>query len=131
MEERRFFIASVLNGAKAANSRNCLSRNVTNQLQFYNMSIKELLRNSISFQIFSFLLKDCLLLQEFYTDDPKSCPDYCRIINQRHFKRIMALLEDSIVAVGGDNDESDCYIGKQRTSDSGLPSCSHWVPLYK
>ncbi|XP_056910944.1 aldehyde dehydrogenase family 3 member A2b [Takifugu flavidus] len=49
-------------------------------------------------------------VKEFYTDDPKSCPDYCRIINQRHFKRIMAMLEDSTIAVGGDNDESDCYI---------------------
>lgn len=26
------------------------------------------------------------------------------------------MLEDSTIAVGGDNDESDCYIGKQRTS---------------
>lgn len=54
--------------------------------------------------------------QEFYTENPKSCLDYGRIINQRHFKRIMAMLEDSTVAVGGDNDESDCYIGN--TSDS-------------
>lgn len=49
--------------------------------------------------------------QEFYTDNPKTCPDYGRIINQRHFKRIMAMLEDSTIAAGGDNDESDCYIG--------------------
>lgn len=52
--------------------------------------------------------------QEFYTDDPKTCPDYGRIINQRHFRRIMAMLADSTVAVGGDNDESDCYIGKKQ-----------------
>ena len=58
-----------------------------------------------------FWLLVCLLWQEFYTDNPKTCPDYGRIINQRHFKRIMAMLEDSTVAVGGDNDESDCYIG--------------------
>uniref|UniRef100_A0A671W9Z7 Aldehyde dehydrogenase n=1 Tax=Sparus aurata TaxID=8175 RepID=A0A671W9Z7_SPAAU len=49
-------------------------------------------------------------IKEFYTDDPKTCPDYGRIINQRHFKRIMAMLEDSTIAVGGENDESDCYI---------------------
>ncbi|XP_066502053.1 aldehyde dehydrogenase family 3 member A2b [Hoplias malabaricus] len=47
---------------------------------------------------------------EFYTEDPKSCPDYGRIINQRHFKRVMALLEGSSVALGGDNDESQCFI---------------------
>ncbi|KAM6983532.1 aldehyde dehydrogenase family 3 member A2-like [Tautogolabrus adspersus] len=49
-------------------------------------------------------------IKEFYTDNPKSCADYGRIINQRHFKRILTMLEDSTVAVGGDNDESDCYI---------------------
>ncbi|KAM9348637.1 aldehyde dehydrogenase family 3 member A2-like [Symphorus nematophorus] len=49
-------------------------------------------------------------IKEFYTDNPMTCPDYGRIINQRHFKRIMAMLEDSTIAVGGENDESDCYI---------------------
>ncbi|XP_075887943.1 aldehyde dehydrogenase family 3 member A2b [Nelusetta ayraudi] len=49
-------------------------------------------------------------IKDFYTDAPKTCPDYGRIINQRHFKRILAMLEDSAIAVGGDNDESDCFI---------------------
>lgn len=49
-------------------------------------------------------------IKEFYTDDPKTFTDYGRIINQRHFKRIMALLEGSKVAIGGENDESQCYI---------------------
>lgn len=49
-------------------------------------------------------------IKDFYTDAPKTCPDYGRIINQRHFKRILAMLEDSTIAVGGDNDESDCFI---------------------
>lgn len=52
-----------------------------------------------------------IYLQEFYTNDPKSFADYGRIINQRHFKRIMALTEDSTVAIGGDSDESEFYIG--------------------
>ncbi|XP_059370495.1 aldehyde dehydrogenase family 3 member A2a isoform X1 [Carassius carassius] len=51
-----------------------------------------------------------IFLQEFYTNDPKSFADYGRIINQRHFKRIMALTEGSTVAIGGDSDESECYI---------------------
>ncbi|KAL0162181.1 hypothetical protein M9458_041577, partial [Cirrhinus mrigala] len=50
-------------------------------------------------------------IKDFYTEDSKKCPDYGRIINQRHFKRLMALLEGSTIAVGGENDESDCYIG--------------------
>ncbi|AWO99796.1 putative fatty aldehyde dehydrogenase-like isoform 2 [Scophthalmus maximus] len=49
-------------------------------------------------------------IKDFYTDNPKTCPDYGRIINQRHHKRIMDMLDGSAVAVGGDNDESDCYI---------------------
>uniref|UniRef100_A0A3Q3XFR5 Aldehyde dehydrogenase n=1 Tax=Mola mola TaxID=94237 RepID=A0A3Q3XFR5_MOLML len=50
-------------------------------------------------------------IKEFYTDNPKTFEDYGRIINQRHFKRVMALMEGSTVAVGGDSDESQCYIG--------------------
>lgn len=50
--------------------------------------------------------------QEFYTDNPKTFEDYGRIINQQHFKRLMALMEGGKVAVGGDSDESECYIGK-------------------
>ncbi|XP_056613295.1 aldehyde dehydrogenase family 3 member A2a [Triplophysa dalaica] len=49
-------------------------------------------------------------IKEFYTNDPKSFEDYGRIINQRHFKRLIALIEDSTVAVGGDSDEAECYI---------------------
>ncbi|KAI4885477.1 hypothetical protein NFI96_007017 [Prochilodus magdalenae] len=49
-------------------------------------------------------------IKEFYTEDPKTFRDYGRIINQRHFKRIMALIEDNTVAIGGENDESQCYI---------------------
>nr|AAI52641.1 Aldh3a2 protein [Danio rerio] len=49
-------------------------------------------------------------IKEFYTIDPKTFEDYGRIINRRHFKRIMALLEGSTVAIGGDCDESECYI---------------------
>uniref|UniRef100_A0A8C6SV01 Aldehyde dehydrogenase n=1 Tax=Neogobius melanostomus TaxID=47308 RepID=A0A8C6SV01_9GOBI len=46
----------------------------------------------------------------FYTDNPQTCPDYGRIINQRHYKRIMALLDDSTVAMGGQNEEADRYL---------------------
>lgn len=59
-----------------------------------------------------------IFLQEFYTNDPKSFEDYGRIINQRHFKRIMALTEGSTVAIGGDSDESECYIGMHSFSKS-------------
>ncbi|XP_041097005.1 aldehyde dehydrogenase family 3 member A2-like isoform X3 [Polyodon spathula] len=49
-------------------------------------------------------------LLEFYGDDPKTSPDYGRMINKRHFKRVMDLLEGETVALGGESDEADCYI---------------------
>ncbi|XP_051537199.1 aldehyde dehydrogenase family 3 member A2-like isoform X2 [Myxocyprinus asiaticus] len=49
-------------------------------------------------------------IKDFYTENPQKCLDYGRIINQRHFKRVMAMLEGSTIAVGGENDVSDCYI---------------------
>uniref|UniRef100_A0A8C6NP12 Aldehyde dehydrogenase n=1 Tax=Nothobranchius furzeri TaxID=105023 RepID=A0A8C6NP12_NOTFU len=74
-------------------------------------------------------------IKGFYTADPKTCPDYGRIINQRHFKRILTLLEDSTVAAGGENDESGCYIGKNICQPFGFsrenqaPSCSKLLVL--
>ncbi|XP_062872531.1 aldehyde dehydrogenase family 3 member A2-like isoform X2 [Trichomycterus rosablanca] len=49
-------------------------------------------------------------LLEFYKEDPKTSPDYGRIINQNHFDRVLALMEGCSVAVGGDSDKSQCYI---------------------
>ncbi|CAL9684597.1 unnamed protein product [Knipowitschia caucasica] len=49
-------------------------------------------------------------IREFYTEDPQSFQDYGRIINQRHFQRIRAMMEADTVAVGGDCDQEDCYI---------------------
>uniref|UniRef100_A0AAY5F2F0 Aldehyde dehydrogenase domain-containing protein n=1 Tax=Electrophorus electricus TaxID=8005 RepID=A0AAY5F2F0_ELEEL len=59
------------------------------------------------------LLKELLpqyLDTEFYGEDPKTSPDYGRIINQHHFDRLLALIEGCTVAVGGESDKSQCYI---------------------
>lgn len=53
-----------------------------------------------------------LFFQEFYGDNIKESPDYGRIVNQRHFKRIMSLLEGQKVAYGGETEEATCYIGR-------------------
>uniref|UniRef100_G3PJS3 Aldehyde dehydrogenase n=1 Tax=Gasterosteus aculeatus aculeatus TaxID=481459 RepID=G3PJS3_GASAC len=55
---------------------------------------------------------ECLrqTLLEFYGADPKSSPDYGRIINQRHFLRVMGLMEGYTPVVGGQNDASQRYI---------------------
>ncbi|XP_038670528.1 aldehyde dehydrogenase, dimeric NADP-preferring-like [Scyliorhinus canicula] len=54
---------------------------------------------------------------EFYGADPQKSPDYGRIVNQRHFKRLMSLLEGAKVAYGGQNNEEDLYIAPTIVTD--------------
>jgi aldehyde dehydrogenase (NAD+) len=49
-------------------------------------------------------------VHEFYGDDPQRSKDYGRVVNARHHKRLMALLDSGDVAVGGQGDEADRYI---------------------
>uniref|UniRef100_A0A673IDC5 Aldehyde dehydrogenase 3 family, member A1 n=1 Tax=Sinocyclocheilus rhinocerous TaxID=307959 RepID=A0A673IDC5_9TELE len=51
------------------------------------------------------LMKELLPL---YLD--KVSPDYCRIINTRHFDRALALMNECTIALGGESDRSKCYI---------------------
>ncbi|CAG9564140.1 unnamed protein product [Danaus chrysippus] len=52
------------------------------------------------------------VLREFYGEDPQKSPDLCRIINNRHFSRLQALIDASKdkVAIGGRYDAQDKYI---------------------
>ncbi|NXJ70262.1 AL3A2 dehydrogenase, partial [Rostratula benghalensis] len=61
-------------------------------------------------------------LQEFYGEDVKSSPDYERIVNQRHFKRIVGLLEGQKIAHGGQTDEASCFIAPTLLTDVSLES---------
>nr|XP_061797186.1 LOW QUALITY PROTEIN: aldehyde dehydrogenase, dimeric NADP-preferring-like [Nerophis lumbriciformis] len=49
-------------------------------------------------------------LLEFYGPDPKSSPDYGRIINQTHFNRLVGLMEGYAPVLGGQCDASQRYI---------------------
>ncbi|XP_032138516.1 aldehyde dehydrogenase family 3 member B2 isoform X1 [Sapajus apella] len=49
-------------------------------------------------------------ITRFYGDDPQSSPNLGRIINQKHFQRLRALLGCGRVAIGGQSDEHDRYI---------------------
>jgi aldehyde dehydrogenase (NAD+) len=52
-------------------------------------------------------------LRDFYGDDAKASPDYGRIVNARHHRRLMKLLEggkSGDVVVGGVGDETSRYI---------------------
>lgn len=45
-----------------------------------------------------------------YGDDPAASPDYTRIINERHFDRLVALLPGANIVTGGRYDRSARYI---------------------
>jgi len=47
---------------------------------------------------------------EFYGSDPQKSQDYSRIINNRHFDRLMPLLKNDNIIFGGKSDKSDLYI---------------------
>ncbi|KAI4459194.1 aldehyde dehydrogenase [Holotrichia oblita] len=50
------------------------------------------------------------VLKKFYGENPQQSKDYCRIVNDKHFKRISALLNSGKVAVGGKTDVQEKYI---------------------
>lgn len=50
-------------------------------------------------------------LRDFYGADPRQCPDYGRIVNVRHHRRLMALLQGGgEVVIGGTGAEEDRYL---------------------
>lgn len=51
-------------------------------------------------------------ITRFYGDDPRSSPDLGRIISEKHFQRLRGLLGCGRVAIGGQSDEGERYIGE-------------------
>lgn len=51
-------------------------------------------------------------IDEWYQGNVKNSSDYTRIVNQRHFSRLVGMLKSTSgkIAIGGDYDESDLYI---------------------
>lgn len=49
-------------------------------------------------------------IREFYGDDPRTSGDYARIINEKHFDRITALLAGARVIHGGQSARKERYI---------------------
>ena len=45
-----------------------------------------------------------------YGDDPKRSPDFARIVNERHFRRVAGYLGAGRVAFGGDTDADQRYV---------------------
>lgn len=50
------------------------------------------------------------VIRDFYGADPKTSGDYARIINERNFDRLAALLASGKAAIGGASDRAERYI---------------------
>lgn len=50
------------------------------------------------------------VLHEFYGADPSKSADFGRIINERHFNRLTALLTKANIAIGGQSNAAERYI---------------------
>jgi aldehyde dehydrogenase (NAD+) len=59
-------------------------------------------------QAFLERLKETLL--EFYGDDPRTSPDYGRIVSPHHFDRLTRLLASGTIHHGGQHDRADLFI---------------------
>ncbi len=54
-------------------------------------------------------------LHKIYGNDPEKTPDYCRIVNERHFGRVQKLIDDAVekgakVEIGGKVNSADNYV---------------------
>ena len=58
----------------------------------------------------AFLTKLTEVIREFFGEDPSQSPDLSRIINQRQFDRLTALLGSGTTVIGGETEPSSRYI---------------------
>jgi aldehyde dehydrogenase (NAD+) len=56
-------------------------------------------------------------ITRFYGPDPQRSQSFGRIVNGRHFARLLSLMRDGRVAVGGQSDEADRYIAPTVLTD--------------
>jgi len=62
-------------------------------------------------------------INEFYGEDPRRSPDFARIVNQRHFRRIMRLIDGGgEIYLGGESCEDELYIAPTILTKSSLDS---------
>jgi aldehyde dehydrogenase (NAD+) len=57
-----------------------------------------------------------------YSATPKDSPDYARIVNKKNWSRLTEMIEADKVLLGGQTDESDCYIAPTLIDETNLDS---------
>jgi aldehyde dehydrogenase (NAD+) len=73
-----------------------------------------LVHKNIEKQLIAVLKKN---IHRFYGSDPQTSPDYARIVNHRHFDRLISCLEGVKILFGGHHDRDDLYIEPTLISD--------------
>jgi len=58
-------------------------------------------------------------VRSFYGPDPRLSPDYARIVDTRHLRRLVGYLDDGEIAFGGESDEPTRYLAP--TALRGVP----------
>ena len=58
-------------------------------------------------------------IRQFYGEDPQRSPDYPRIINDKHFKRLAEFLTTGNIISGGQTDRQELYIAPTLLDDIG------------
>lgn len=56
-------------------------------------------------------------ITRFYGPDPRQSQSFGRIVNERHFARLLSLMREGRIAVGGQSDEADRYIAPTVLTD--------------
>ncbi len=57
------------------------------------------------------------VLRAFYGDDPRQSPDYGRIVNRRHFDRLIGYLNQGRIVCGGQHDAAELYVAPTILAD--------------
>jgi acyl-CoA reductase-like NAD-dependent aldehyde dehydrogenase len=65
-------------------------------------------------------LQECIV--NFYSTNPQTSPDYCRIVNDHQFNRLKALLKDGDILTGGQTDLAEKYIAPTLMTNVSLES---------
>lgn len=63
-----------------------------------------------------------IAIRDFYGEDPRQSADYGRIVNEKHHDRLVSLLENETVEVGGQHDRAERYIAPTVLSGVTLDS---------
>jgi aldehyde dehydrogenase (NAD+) len=56
-------------------------------------------------------------ITRFYGSDPHRSESFGRIVNQQHFERLLALMQEGTIAIGGESDATDRYIAPTVLTD--------------